>query len=86
MNIINFTEACKSLKNVLDGVVDDADCTVITRRDAEDVVVMLADHYNSLIETVHLLESPANAARLAQSISEYQLRKAVVRETVTTDE
>lgn len=86
MNVINFTEARKSLKNVLDGVVDDADCTVITRRDAEDAVVMSADHYNSLIETVHLLESPANAARLAQSISEYQLGKAVVRETVTTDE
>ncbi len=78
MNVINFTEARKSLKRVLDRVVDDADCTVIARRDAEDVVVMSVDHYNSLMETVYLLRSPANAARLAQSISEYELGKAIV--------
>ena len=41
---------------MLDGyVIDDADCTIITRRDAEDAVVMSLQHYNSLMETVHLL-------------------------------
>jgi PHD/YefM family antitoxin component YafN of YafNO toxin-antitoxin module len=43
-------------------VVDNADYTVITRSDAEDVVVMSLDSFNSLIETFHLLKSPANAA------------------------
>jgi antitoxin YefM len=86
MIVINFTEARKSLRSVLDRVVEDADCTVIARRDAEDAVVMSVNHYNSLMETVHLLKSPANAARLAQSISEHQRGKAVVRETLTKDE
>lgn len=86
MRVINFTEARKSLRSVLDRVVEDADCTVIARRDAEDAVVMSVDHYNSLMETVHLLKSPANAARLAQSISEHERGKAVVRETVITDD
>ena len=49
MKIISFSEARNSLKAVLDGVVDDANTTIITRRDAEDAVVMSLDYYNSLM-------------------------------------
>ncbi|NOZ53617.1 MAG: type II toxin-antitoxin system prevent-host-death family antitoxin [Gammaproteobacteria bacterium] len=72
MRIISFTEARNSLKSVLDQVVNDADCTVITRRDSEDAVVMSLDFYNSLMETVYLLKSPANAEHLRKSIEQYQ--------------
>ena len=74
MRIVSFTEARNRLKSVLDEVANEADCVVIARRDAEDVVVMSMDYYNSLKETLHLLTSPANAAHLAQSIE--QFRKA----------
>ncbi|ADZ93094.1 prevent-host-death family protein [Marinomonas mediterranea MMB-1] len=50
MKIVSFTEARNGLKAVLDGVVNDADTTVITRRDSEDAVVMSLDYYNSLME------------------------------------
>jgi antitoxin YefM len=66
MKIVSFTEARNSLKSVLDTVVNDADTTVITRRDAADAVVMSLDYYNSLMETVHLLRSPANAEHLSR--------------------
>ena len=72
MKVITFTEARNKLKNVLDRVVDDADYTVITRRDADDAVVMSLDYFNSLLETVHLLKSPANAAHLELSITQYR--------------
>ena len=75
MRVVNFSEARNQLKNVLDQVVADADCTIISRRDADDAVVMSLDHYNSLIETVHLLKSPANAAHLAKSIDQYKKGK-----------
>lgn len=75
MKVVNFSEARNHLKRVLDQVVADADCTVISRRDAEDAVVMSLDHYNSLIETVYLLKSPANAAHLAKSIDQYRRGK-----------
>ena len=71
MRVVNFSDARNRLKSVLDQVVEDADCTVISRRDAEDAVVMSLDHFNSLMETVHLLRSPANAAHLAKSIAQY---------------
>jgi antitoxin YefM len=72
MKIVTFTEARNKLKNILDRVIEDADYTVITRRDADDAVVMSLDYFNSLLETVHLLKSPANAAHLARSSAQYE--------------
>nr|WP_298414829.1 type II toxin-antitoxin system prevent-host-death family antitoxin [uncultured Halomonas sp.] len=86
MKIISFTEARNGLKAVLDGVVNDADTAVITRRDSEDAVVMSLDYYNSLMETVHLLRSPANAEHLNKSIAQYRAGKAIERELVDEGE
>ena len=80
MRIVSFTEARNGLKSVLDNVINDIDYTVITRRDAEDAVVMSLEHYNSLMETVHLLKSPANASHLSKSIEQYQLGKITEKE------
>ena len=77
MRVINFSDARNQLKSVLDQVVNDADYTIITRRDAEDAVVMSLEQFNGLMETVHLLKSPANAAHLAKSIDEYRAGKVV---------
>jgi antitoxin YefM len=76
MRIVNFSDARNSLRSVIDQVVEDADVTVIARRDAPDAVVMSFDHYSSLMETVHLLKSPANAAHLARSISQLRSGQA----------
>lgn len=83
MRTVTFTDARNGLKSVLDGVADDADIAIITRRDAEDAVVMSLDYYNSLMETVYLLKSPANAAHLAESVAQYRAGKAFERDTVT---
>lgn len=86
MRIISFTDARNGLKAVLDGVINDADTTVITRRDSEDAVVMSLDYYNSLMETVHLLRSPANAEHLSKSIAQYKAGKATTRGLVDESE
>ena len=72
MRVVNFTDARNRLKSILDQVVNDADYTVIARRDAEDAVVMSLDQFNGLMETVHLLKSPANATHLAKSVKQYR--------------
>lgn len=80
MKVVTFSEARNKLKAVLDRVVDDADYTVITRRDTDDAVVMSLDYFNSLMETVYLLESPANAASLKRSIAQYKEGQVTVRD------
>ncbi len=82
MRVVSFTEARNNLKTVLDSVVNDANTTVITRRDSEDAVVMSLDYYNSLMETVHLLRSPANAAHLNRSIEQFKSSKVTQRDLV----
>jgi antitoxin YefM len=72
MKVINFSDARNQLKSVLDQVVNDADYTIISRRDAEDAVVMSLEQFNGLMETVHLLKSPANAMHLDKSIKQYR--------------
>lgn len=75
MRIVKFSEARSSFKGVMDRTIADADFTIITRRDAPDAVLMSLDTFNSLMETVHLLKSPANAAHLAESIDQYRKGK-----------
>lgn len=82
MRIVNFSDARNNLRSVIDQVVEDADVTVISRRDAPDAVVMSFDHYTSLMETVHLLRSPANAAHLAKSLAQARAGQAQPRELI----
>jgi antitoxin YefM len=63
-------------------VVEDADVTIITRRDAEDVVVMPLSTWNSWQETEYLLTSPANARLLRESIAQLNAGKGVVRQLI----
>lgn len=70
MRTVNFSDARKHFKDVLDRVIDDADITIITRRDSDDVVVMSLDSYNSWQETMYLMASPENARRLNKSIAQ----------------
>jgi len=72
MHTVSFTEAKNDLKTVLGQVVNDADRTVITRRNSENAVVMSLDYFNSLMETMYLLKSPANAEHLRKSIEQYR--------------
>jgi antitoxin YefM len=84
MKVVNFSEARNQLKSVLDQVVNDADYTIISRRDADDAVVMSLDHFNGLMETVHLLKSPANVAHLSKSIKQY--REGKIKQYGLTDD
>lgn len=86
MRIVSFSEARNSLKDVIDQVVADADITVISRRDAPDAVIMSLDHYSSLLETVRLLSSPANAAHLARSISQLRAGRMQHRNLIEVEE
>jgi len=62
--VVSYTEARARLAPLCDAVVNDREPVIITRRGAEDVALIAADALASLLETAHLLRSPANARRL----------------------
>ncbi len=82
MRVINFSYARNQLKQVIDQVVDGTDFTVIARRDARDAVVMSLDTFNSLMETLQLMKSPANAKHLEKSISQYRKGQSKTKELI----
>lgn len=77
MRVVNFSEARNHFKSIVDQTVADADFTIISRRSATDAVLMSLDTFNSLMETVHLLKSPANAVHLANSIRQFHAGELV---------
>jgi antitoxin YefM len=86
MKVVTYTYARNALKSILDGVIQDADVTIISRRDAEgDAVVMSLDSYNSIMETLHLISNPANAAALARAIAQDKAGMAQEYSLYSTD-
>ena len=59
-----YSKLRDNLATYMDEVCNGRAPLVITRRNARSVVLMSEEDYDGLMETVHLLNSPANAARL----------------------
>ncbi|MCA0257084.1 MAG: type II toxin-antitoxin system prevent-host-death family antitoxin [Proteobacteria bacterium] len=70
MRTIMFSKAREELAGLLDTVAKDRAPVEIVRRDKPSAILIDKDEYEGLMETLHLLSSPANAERLMQSVSE----------------
>ena len=79
---VSYTDLRSNLAAYMDQVCDDRAPLVVTRQNARSVVMLSEEEYEGLIETVHLLKSPANAARLLRSIKEADEGKVVARELI----
>jgi len=66
----NFTEFRTGLKQFLDNVENNHEILVIKRKSGKGTVMISLDEYNSIMETVHLLSTKANADRLYESIQQ----------------
>jgi len=63
-----YTQARARFAALLDEVARDREIVIIRRRDAEDVALIAVDELRGLLETAHLLQSPANAERLLTAL------------------
>ncbi len=80
MSHVSYTELRSNLAKYMDEVCDSRAPLHVTRQNARSVVMVSEDEYNSIIETLHLLQSPANAARLLRSIEDADKGKLVEHE------
>lgn len=71
MTSMSASEARANLYPLIERVNDDADAIHITSRKG-NAVLLSEDEYNSMRETLYLLRSPVNAARLAQGIAQLE--------------
>ncbi len=77
---VTYSRLRSKLAAYMDEVCDDRAPLLVTRRNARSVVLMSEQVYDGLMETVHLLNSPANAARLLRSIADAHESKLTERD------
>ena len=70
MQVRTYSDARANLKQVMDDVVQDQEEVVVTRKNAEPVVILSLDAWNAIRETLHLLSTPSNARALRDSIAQ----------------
>jgi antitoxin YefM len=78
----NYTEFRTRLKKFLDNVEENNETLIIKRGVGKGTVMISLDEYNSIMETLHLLSSKANADRLYESIDQMKKGKAVRRRLI----
>lgn len=78
----NFTEFRTGLKSFLDSVENDNETIIIKRSTGKGAVIISLDEYNSIMETLHILSSKANADRLYESIQQMKEGKVVKNDLI----
>lgn len=79
---VSYTELRGNLAAYMEAVCDERSALVVTRQNARSVVLISEEEYEGLMETVHLLKSPANATRLLRSIKEADDGKLIKRDPI----
>lgn len=80
MDVVTYSDARANLKGLMDRVIGDRTQVVVTRQKAEAVVMVSLSDWNAMEETLHLLSTPANAARLRASIGQLEAGEGAERE------
>lgn len=76
---VGFTELRRNLAEHLDRVESDRVELVVSRRNREDLAIVPLAELESLRETMHLLGTPANAARLRDGIGQLDAGRGTER-------
>jgi len=72
MKTISYTEARNRLAQLMAETTEDREPVAITRNGTASVVLVDAEEYASMTETLALLSSPTNAARLRKGLKEFK--------------
>jgi antitoxin YefM len=80
MQAVTLKEAKRTLPQLIEQVLADAEARIVVTDKGEQVVLMPLDEFNSWKETLYLLANPANAAHLRRSIAQAESGQAAQRE------
>ena len=77
MKTLSYTEARNGLAGLMKEAEENRDPIAITRNGQSSVVLLLQEEYDSMLETLHLLSTPANARRIERGLADYERGKFV---------
>lgn len=81
MSHVTSTDFRERMGALLDQVVADRAPLLVTRQGGKAaVIVMSAEEFSGMQETIHLLSSPVNAERLLASVGEIRAGKSIAAE------
>ena len=72
MQAVNYSHARNNLKLLIDDVDENFETYLITTKNNKKAVLISAEEYSSMKETLYLLSTPANRDRLLASIQEIE--------------
>jgi antitoxin YefM len=80
MRIVSYSAFRENLADYMDQVAADRTELHVTRQGGPSVVVLSEEEFASLMETLHLMRSPANAARLNEAIADVEAGRVFKRD------
>ena len=83
MDHVSYTDLRQNLARYLDEALDRRAPITVTRQGKGNVVLLAAEEFAGLEETIHLLRSPANAERLLRSLRSAETGQVTERDLVT---
>ena len=86
MGHVSMTDLRQNMAHYLDETVANREPLLVTRQGGKgNVIIMSEDEFTAWQETVHLLSSPKNAARLMRSIRQARAGDARERELIVPE-
>ena len=76
----NVTDFRKEIKKYMDLVIEDFETLIINRGKGKAAVMISLEEYNSLMETMYLLSTKANADKLYESIEQFKEGKVIAKD------
>ena len=80
MHTISYTAVRAHLSETMQRVCDDHVPVIVTRSNAQPVVMISLEDFKAMEETNYLLRNPINAARLSEAIDEIEAMIAEKKE------
>jgi antitoxin YefM len=82
----NYTNLRQNLASILDEVIEDRGCVIVSRTGKEDVAILAAAELSSMMECLHLLRSPANAKKLFAAMKRADKLEGIQAESQSIEE
>lgn len=75
MEKISYSYARQNLSQVLDNIIDDAEVVYIKRQNGNEIAMIDAREYESLLETSHIFSTKENTDRFLKALKQAESKE-----------